>query len=172
MTVILKKEIKSKIFCILFFFCDIDIHYNMTYKNRNRQLNDIKNFACDMLKECKLKVIILSAIIIITFLTGIIIAAKTHSSYENLDSYGIVDVRTGTLTTSFFSRLFSMLFVALIMFLCSFSPYLFPLAVILIAYRAYLLGLNDYFLWTIWCCYFNYNSLAMSTFSINSSCFI
>ena len=28
------------------------------------------------------------------------------------------------------------------MFLCSFSPYLFPLAVILIAYRAYLLGLN------------------------------
>ena len=114
----------------------------MTNKNKKRQFKDVAGFALEIIKESKLKIILLSAISLITFLAGIIVALKTHSSYENLENYGIVDVRTGSLTTSFFSRLLSMLFIALIMLGCSFSSYLFPFAVLFLAYRAYLLGLN------------------------------
>lgn len=114
----------------------------MTYKNKNRQFKDATRFACDMLKESKLKIVIVSVVTIIALLTGIIVAAKTHSSYKGLDGYGIVDVRTGGLTTTFFTRLLSMLFIALILFGCSFSVYLLPIGIIFLAYRAYLLGLN------------------------------
>ena len=114
----------------------------MTYKNKKRQLKNVAGFALDLLKESKVKLIIISVLIVIAFLTGVIVAARTHSSYNNLDGYGIVDVRTGGLTTTFFTRLFSMLFIALILFGCSFTVYLFPVGLIFLVYRAYLLGLN------------------------------
>lgn len=118
------------------------IHYDMTNKNKNRQFKEVINFIIDMLKECKIKTIILSLVIVIAFLTGIIVAARTHTSFASIDGYGIIDVKTGTLTTSFFTRLFSMLFVALILLGCSFFNFLLPIAVLFLAYRTYLLGLN------------------------------
>ncbi len=131
----------SNIFlCSLFISLFID--YCMINKSKKRQFNEFAGFAIDIIKECKLKVILISAIMIIALLTGIIVAARTHSTYLGIENYGIVDVRTGTLTTTFFSRLLSMLFIALIMFGCSFSVYLMPIAVLFLAYRAYLLGLN------------------------------
>ncbi len=114
----------------------------MTYKNKNRQIKEATRFACDMLKESKLFIVIISVISIIALLTGIIVAIKTRSSFAHLDGYGVVDVRTGGLATSFFTRLFSMLFIALILFGCSFSVYIFPIGIIFLAYRTYLLGLN------------------------------
>ncbi len=125
-----------------FFFYNMNINYNMTNKNKNRQLKEATRFACDMLKESKIIIIILSVISLITLLTGIIVAIKTRNSFSSLNGYGVVDVRTGGLTTSFFTRLFSMLFIALILFGCSFSIYIFPIGVIFLSYRAYLLGLN------------------------------
>ena len=114
----------------------------MTNKNKNRQFKEITNFVIEMLKECRIKTIILSLIVVIAFLTGIIVAARTHSSFSISDGYGIIDVKSGTLTTSFFTRLLSMLFVALILLGCSFFKFLFPIGAIFLAYRAYLLGLN------------------------------
>ena len=90
----------------------------MTNKNKNRQFKEITNFVIEMLKECRIKTIILSLIVVIAFLTGIIVAARTHSSFSISDGYGIIDVKSGTLTTSFFTRLLSMLFVALGLNIC------------------------------------------------------
>lgn len=114
----------------------------MTNKHKNRQLKDELKFCFDILKESKVKVIVISVVTLIALLTGIIIAARTHSAYASLDNFGVIDVRTGTLTTSFFTRLLSMFFIALILLGCSFTIYTFPIGLLFIAYRAYLLGLN------------------------------
>lgn len=114
----------------------------MTYKSKNRQFKEEARFAFDILKESKIKAVIVSVVVLIALLTGIIVAARTHTAFASIDNYGIIDVKTGTLTTTFFTRFFSMLFIGLILLGCSFSVYLFPIGVIFIAYRAYLLGLN------------------------------
>ena len=114
----------------------------MTYKNKNRQVKELTAFGQEMIKDSKFKLISISVILFISFLTGIIIAAKTHSGYEHFENFGIVDIRTGGLTTTFFTRLLSMLLIALILFGCSFTIYTLPIAVIFLAYRSYLLGLN------------------------------
>lgn len=84
----------------------------------------------------------MSVLLIIAILTGVIVALRTHSHYEIGENYGVVDVTTGGLATTFFARLFSMLLIAVICFGCSFLHYLFPVAMIFLCYRAYLLGLN------------------------------
>lgn len=114
----------------------------MTYKSKNRQFKEEARFAFDILKESKIKAVIVSVVVLIALLTGIIVAARTHTAFASIDNYGIIDVKTGTLTTTFFTRFFSMLFIGLILLGCSFSVYLFPIGVVFIAYRAYLLGLN------------------------------
>ncbi len=114
----------------------------MTYKNKNRQLKELTGFDQEIIKDSKIKLIFITVILFISFLTGIIIAAKTHSSYEHFENFGIVDIRTGGLTTTFFTRLLSMLLMTLILFGCSFTIYTLPIAVIFLAYRSYLLGLN------------------------------
>ena len=114
----------------------------MTYKNKKRQIKELTGFGQEMIKDSKMKLIFITVILIISFLTGIIIAAKTHSSYEHFENFGIVDIRTGGLTTTFFTRLMSMLLIALILFGCSFTIYTLPIALIFLAYRSYLLGLN------------------------------
>jgi hypothetical protein len=130
------------IFDFVFFFLKNNINYNMTYKSKNRQFKEEARFAFDILKESKIKTIIVSVVVLIALLTGIIVAARTHTAFASIDNYGIIDVKTGTLTTTFFTRFFSMLFIGLILLGCSFSVYLFPIGVVFIAYRAYLLGLN------------------------------
>lgn len=114
----------------------------MTKKNINRQFKANFNFAIEMLKESKIKIFILSIIIFIAFLTGIIVAVRTHSNYSSLENFGVVDIASGKLTTTFFARLFSMILIVFICFGCSFSVYLFPLATLFLAYRGFLLGLN------------------------------
>ena len=130
------------IFDFVFFFLKNNINYNMTYKSKNRQFKEEARFAFDILKESKIKAVIVSVVVLIALLTGIIVAARTHTAFASIDNYGIIDVKTGTLTTTFFTRFFSMLFIGLILLGCSFSVYLFPIGVVFIAYRAYLLGLN------------------------------
>ncbi len=101
------------------------------------------DFAFDLIKESKIKLIILSVFILIAFFTGLIVAIKTNANYVDLDRLGVVCVsRGGIIGSSFFARLFSMLFVALICFGCSFSKFLFPFSILLLSYRGYLLGIN------------------------------
>lgn len=114
----------------------------MRQKKKINNLKERFGFCFELLKESKLKVIIFSILLVIAIFTGIIVAIKTHSHFEVGSSYGIVDITTGGLTTTFFARLFSMLLIAIIVFGCSFLPYLLPIAIIFLGYRAYLLGLN------------------------------
>lgn len=114
----------------------------MTTKPKNRQIKNILNFILDCLKEHKFLFIIIASFCLISILTGIIVGAKTHSSYGSLDNFGVVDVTTGGLTSSFFTRLLSMIVISLVLFGCSFSIYLSPIALLFLAYRSYLLGLN------------------------------
>ena len=114
----------------------------MTNKNKNRLFNDFTNFIFENVKINKFLLIIISIITFIAFLTGIIVGAKTHSNIIDSDNFGVVDITTGGLTSTFFTRLLSMLFIMLILLGCSFTIYLLPIGIIFIVYRGYLLGLN------------------------------
>lgn len=114
----------------------------MTTKKRNNQFKENFSFCFELIKQSKLKFLITSLLFVVAILTGIIVALRTRSHYEIGDNYGVVDVTTGGLTTTFFARLFSMILITLICFGCSFLPYLYPLAMVFLCYRAYLLGLN------------------------------
>lgn len=114
----------------------------MTNKNKNRLFNDFTNFIFENVKINKFLLIIISLITFIAFLTGIIVGAKTHSNIIDSDNFGVVDITTGGLTSTFFTRLLSMLFIMLILLGCSFTIYLLPIGIIFIVYRGYLLGLN------------------------------
>ena len=114
----------------------------MTNKNKNRQIRELGNFIFESIKINKFMLIIFLVISIITLFTGIIVAAKTHSSIMANDNFGLVDITTSGLTTTFFTRLLSMLFMVLILFGCSFTIYVVPISIIFISYRSYLLGLN------------------------------
>jgi hypothetical protein len=113
----------------------------MTKNNKKIIFLQCKDFAIDLLKKNKIKAIVLGAFVLTAFLTGIIVAVKTKSDYGTASGLGIIDSRGG-LTSSFFTRIFSALFVFLILFGCSFRSYLLPVAAILLCYRSYLLGLN------------------------------
>ena len=114
----------------------------MTKRNKNFNFLSCKNFVVDSLKECKIKTILVFSFSIITFLTGIIVAIRTKSNWGTADGLGIIDVRTGGGTSTFFTRFLSMLFVYLILFASSNISFLFPIGLIFLAYRSYMLGLN------------------------------
>lgn len=94
------------------------------------------------MKESKIKLIIIVVSIFITLLTGIIVAVKTKVGYGDLDELGVIILKNGTINSNFFTRFLSMLLIALICFGCSFNKFLFPIALIFLSYRGYLLGLN------------------------------
>lgn len=125
-----------------FFLNKININYNMTTKNKNRQIKEGFGFILDLLKEVKIKTVIISSIILIAFLTGIIVAIKTGASYKSLERLGVACFGKDGLSASFFTRLLSMIFVALVCFGCSYLKYLLPISVLFLAYRGYLLGVN------------------------------
>ncbi|MBO5394874.1 MAG: hypothetical protein J6A28_03110 [Clostridia bacterium] len=106
----------------------------MTTKHKNRQP---LSFVFDLLQQSKLKVILLGCFAFTAFLTGIIVAARTGSSFDDVAEFDIFSFGSG-----FWGRLFSMILVASICFGCSFTKFLFPLALLFLAYRGYLLGIN------------------------------
>lgn len=114
----------------------------MIVKKNKNQLKENFSFCFQLMKESKIKVVVTSILLIIAILTGIIVAIRTHNHYHIGENYGVVDVASGGLTTTFFTRLFSMLLIMGIVFGCSFLNYLYPLAILFLGYRAYLLGLN------------------------------
>lgn len=115
----------------------------MKLKNKNHFFKDSCNFIIDTIKEYKIRTIIISTILVITLLTGIIVAIRTSGSYDIQNGYGVVDLSANDISTAtFFTRLLSMLFVFIILLACSYNRYTFIIGLIFLGYRAYLLGLN------------------------------
>ncbi len=106
--------------------------------------SELKYFLLDCLSASKMKLIISSFILFVSLVLGIILAVKYNSSasINILHDYGIVDFVGSGITTSFFSRLLSIILVMLLLFGCSFTPFLTPLAILILAFRSYLLGFN------------------------------
>lgn len=116
----------------------------MTRKNKNRQSSSPIAVLKELTAVSKWKIILYSALCIISLLTGIIVAIKTSKESIYLEKYNLLDFGYG-----FWGRLFSTLFVALICFGASFFVWLCPLAIIILCYRAYLLGIA--LCWIILC---------------------
>lgn len=112
----------------------------MTIKNKKCNFDNIKLFIFESIKVNKFTVILTSVLTIIMFITGIIVASKTHGDFSQ-DGLGIIDIETGNLTSSFFMRLLSLIIIFCILFCCSFNIFLYPVAMIFLLYRTYLLGL-------------------------------
>ncbi len=98
----------------------------------------------DCLNASKTKLIITSFILFVGLVLGIILAVqfKNGASIYILKDFGIVEFVGSGVTTTFFSRLLSCLLIMLLLFGCSFTPFLTPLAILLLAFRSYLLGFN------------------------------
>ena len=115
----------------------------MTNKNKNRIFISGRNFIFDNIKSCKIKFFAIAIALLIALLTGIIVAIRTHKSIFVNDNFGVVDISSNQVSPStFFTRLLSMLVMFLLLFGCSTTKYLFPVSLIFLAYRSYLLGLN------------------------------
>lgn len=113
-----------------------------TYKGQSF-FSEAKYSISDCFKQNKLKILISVAVLLISLLTGIIIAIKYYdASSVCLSNYGLADFSGGIISSSFFSRFFSMLLIMLLLFACCFTTWTFPLAILILAYRTYLLGLN------------------------------
>ncbi len=112
-------------------------------RRKNNIFFNIKNLICDCFYQSKIKFFIIGFVVLVALLTGIIVAIKCYSgsTLADLGRYGLVDMSNG-MTSSFFSRLMSMIFVMLLLFGFSYTKFCMPLALILIAYRTYLIGLN------------------------------
>ncbi len=111
---------------------------------RNNIFSNIKDNVCDCLRASKVKCLILAFVLLVSLLTGIIVAVRCHNSpfINGAPAYGVVDISGVVINSSFFTRLLSMILVLLLLLLFSLSPFCMPLAFILLAYRTYLLGLN------------------------------
>ena len=115
----------------------------MTNKNKNRFFKDIFEFVLDCVKACRIKTIIILVLMVIALITGIIVAFRTKDSYSISDSFGVVDISSNSVNSStFFTRLLSMLLVFAILLGSSYNNYTFAIGLIFLGYRAYLLGLN------------------------------
>ena len=116
-------------------------------KNKFRQFFYIKDFLCESLKENKIKTILIFSFSLLFFLVGIIIAVNTGAyNPDNIFGYALKDGSFKIITSSFFSRMLSLILISAILFVLSLCKFLFPIGVLLIGYRAYLLGLNICFM--------------------------
>ncbi len=104
-------------------------------------------FSCiSAIKANKVKIIITLICALVAIFTGVFIAIKSHNScnLSNLQEISLDDFYSGVAASAsaFGSRCLSLFVNVLILVALSFSPYLYPLSILLFTYRAYLFGLN------------------------------
>lgn len=104
----------------------------------------VKDNVRDCLQNNKIKFFTLMFILFVALVTGIIVAIKCYSnaSIADLSHYGLVSLEGGAITSSFFSRLLSLILVMALLLVFSLTKFCLPLAYLVLAYRTYLLGLN------------------------------
>ena len=106
----------------------------MTIKNIKR--HDFSRIT-DILNRSKFKLFLISIICIILLTTGIIVGVKTAGNCDEIEIAQLF-----SFGSSFWGSFFSMAVITIIIFGCCFCKWLFPLSLLLLSYRAYLLGLN------------------------------
>lgn len=98
------------------------------------------------LKVNKVRLIVLGFMILLGLLTGIFTAIKYANGAEilNFNDYGLTEYAKGNIASTefFFKRMLSYSCFCLILLLCSFAGFLFPIGLFVVVYRSYLLGLN------------------------------
>ena len=116
-------------------------------KNKMRQFSPVKDFIFESVRFHKLKALIILTCCLLLFLTGVIVACKTGTNNpDNIFGFALKEGSFQIITSSFFTRLLSSLLIMLLLFVFSLNRFLFPLGLILLAYRNYLLGLNICFM--------------------------
>ena len=98
------------------------------------------------MSECKIRLIITYILLIIGLFIGIFVAVRLHneSILDQAGDYGFINFSPSNLSTlsSFLTRLLSFVAIAGLLCLFSLTIFLYPIAEIVLIYRAYLIGLN------------------------------
>ena len=116
-------------------------------KNKFRQFSPVKDFLVESVKANKIKTIVLLSCCLLLFITGIIVAVQTGTNNpDNIFGFALRESSFKIITSSFFTRLLSSLLIMLLLLLFSLSQFLFPLGLIILCYRSYLLSLNICFM--------------------------
>ena len=109
-------------------------------------INGLRFSCANAIKANKVKIIITFILILVAIFTGVFIAVRSHNTYSlyNLQEISLDDFYSGVAASAsaFGSRTLSLFINVTILVCLSFSPYLFPLSLILFVYRGYLFGLN------------------------------
>ena len=102
-----------------------------------------KSNILDILKPIKWLLVFSAIVILVGFVVGMI-GAFSSINTDLTEGKGLISFLTGDMASisSFVGRLCSCLVILLILFLFSKSKWLSPLAIILLFYRSYLLGVN------------------------------
>lgn len=112
----------------------------------SHRLFSIKYKLFDIFKENRKTTFFLTLFIVVGLFTGIFTAIRYFNGFTliNFNDFSLTSYLNGDLATSslFFSRLFSVSVVSIIVFITSFSIYLIPVNFIVLTYRSYLLTLN------------------------------
>lgn len=95
----------------------------------------------DMCSQCKGRLIVISIICIISVITGIVISASMPSIFP-ADEYIIGFEGAKSSFGAFFSRTFSFTIVMLMIAVTTMTIYSFPISIILLGFRGYLIGFN------------------------------
>ena len=116
-------------------------------KNKFRQFSPVKDFLVESVKANKIKTIVLLSCCLLLFITGIIVAVHTGTNNpDNIFGFALREGSFKIITSSFFTRLLSSLLIMLLLLLFSLNQFLFPLGLIILCYRSYLLSLNICFM--------------------------
>lgn len=116
-------------------------------KNKFRQFSPVKDFLIESVKVNKIKTIVLLSCCLLLFITGIIVAVQTGTNNpDNIFGFALREGSFKIITSSFFTRLLSSLLIMLLLLLFSLNQFLFPLGLIILCYRSYLLSLNICFM--------------------------
>lgn len=115
-----------------------------------KKLSNLKYSLFGFFLSNKIKIIILIAFVALGLFTGIFTAIKFSSGQGTIvySDFGLKQFANGDIGTSsmFFQRFASYSVVLIVVCVCSLTSVLFPVGIILIAYRSFLLGLNVTFI--------------------------
>lgn len=118
------------------------------------KFQNFKYSVFNFIKTNQIKLIIIGVITLIAFVTGIFTAIKFANGSITIvySDFGIKEFANGSIGTTqmFFQRLLSYSVILLILTVCSLTVVLFPIGVVAIVYRGFLLGLNITFIIVIY----------------------